>query len=66
VWCNLGGASAPIGWGLGDEVGFWPGNGDPLVQDFEHGVIFRDSDGTTQGLAYVLFRNTGQFLRVSY
>ncbi|MGC9332614.1 MAG: hypothetical protein ACP5JJ_00580, partial [Anaerolineae bacterium] len=41
VWCDLGGATAPIGWALVEELGFWPGNGDPLVQDFEHGVIFR-------------------------
>ncbi|MCL7454154.1 MAG: hypothetical protein M8467_14015, partial [Anaerolineae bacterium] len=66
IWCDLGAASAPIGWGLSEEAGFWPGNGDPLVQDFEHGVIFRDSDGTTQGLAYVLFRDTGEFERVAY
>lgn len=66
VWCDLGGAVAPIGWALVEERGFWPGNGDPLVQDFEHGVIFRDSDGTAQGLAYVLFSDTGQFVRVAY
>jgi hypothetical protein len=65
VWCTLGGASAPIGWGLGEERGFGPGNGDPLVQDFERGSIFRDSDGTNQGKAYVLF-NDGSFKRLSY
>jgi serine/threonine protein kinase len=65
VWCTLGGASAPIGWGLGDEVGFGPGYGDPLVQDFERGTIFRDSDGTTQGKAYLFFAD-GSFKRVNY
>jgi predicted Ser/Thr protein kinase len=65
VWCSLGGASAPIGWGLGEEVGFGPGYGDPLVQDFERGIIFRDSDGTSQGRAYILFAD-GSFKRVNY
>jgi hypothetical protein len=66
VWCDLGGATAPIGWALVEEGGFWPGNGDPLVQDFGNGVIFRDSEGTAQGLAYVLFSDTGKFVRVAY
>jgi serine/threonine protein kinase len=65
VWCDLGAASAPIGWGLGEEVGFGPGYGDPRVQDFDMGVIFRDSDGTTQGKAYVMFGD-GTFVRVNY
>jgi hypothetical protein len=55
VWCLLGAESAPIGWGLAPEAGFGPGNGDPLVQEFERGFIFRDSDGTTRGLAYIFF-----------
>jgi hypothetical protein len=66
VWCNMGGPNVAIGWGLEEEAGFWPGSGDPLVQDFERGVILRDSDGTTRGLAYVLFSGTGTFVRVSY
>jgi serine/threonine protein kinase len=65
VWCDLGAASAPIGWGLGEEVGFGPGYGDPRVQDFDTGIIFRDSDGTTQGKAYVMFGD-GTFVRVNY
>jgi len=65
VWCHLGGPSAQIGWGLGDEVGKGAGNGDPMVQDFERGLIFRDSDGTTRGLAYVLLPD-GTFVRVAY
>lgn len=66
IWCNLGGPSAAIGWGLGEEAGFWAGKGDPMVQDFEQGMIFRDSDGTTKGLAYVFFGNSGTFVRVNY
>jgi serine/threonine protein kinase len=66
VWCDLGGPSAAIGWGLSEEAGFGPGNGDPLVQQFQRGFIFRDSDGTTKGLAYVFFRPSKTFVRVSY
>jgi hypothetical protein len=66
AWCNLGGASAAIGWGLQEEAGFGPGYGDPLVQQFQRGFIFRDSDGKTQGLAYVFFRSSGTFVRVGY
>ncbi len=66
VWCHLGGPSAAIGWGLGEEAGFWPGNADPMVQDFERGFIFRDSDGTTKGMAYVFFSDSGTFVRVHY
>jgi hypothetical protein len=66
VWCQLGAASAAIGWGLEEEAGFWAGNGDPLVQDFLGGTVFRDSAGTAQGLAYLLFRDDGSFVQVAY
>jgi len=36
-----------------------------LIQWFENGIIFRDSDGKTKGLAYV-FINGGAFYRVGY
>jgi len=66
VWCDLGGPSAVIGWGLSEEAGFGPGYGDPLVQQFEQGFIFRDSDGATKGLAYVFFQSSKTFVRDSY
>ena len=66
VWCDLGGPSAVIGWGLQEEAGFGPGYGDPVLHQFQHGFIFRDSDGTTKGLAYVFFRSSKTFVRVSY
>jgi hypothetical protein len=66
VWCDLGAASAAIGWGLKEEAGFGPGYGDPIVQQFDRGFIFRDSDGTTKGLAYVFFRPSKTFVRESY
>jgi serine/threonine protein kinase len=66
VWCQLGGPSATIGWALAEEAGFGPGNGDPIVQDFERGLIFRDSDGTSTGQAYVFFSETATFVRTYY
>ena len=66
AWCQLGGASAAIGWALVEEVGFGPGYGDPMVQDFERGMIFRDSDGATQGRAYVLIASDSSFVRAPY
>lgn len=66
VWCDLGGAEAEIGWALEEEMGFFEGQGDPLAQDFDSGVVFRDSAGTVNGEAYVLFGETGTFVHVSY
>ncbi len=66
VWCQLGGPGAAIGWGLQEEAGFGPGNGDPIVQDFERGSIFRDSDGTATDRAYVFFAETMTFVRTAY
>jgi serine/threonine-protein kinase len=63
VWCGLGGASANIGWARDREVGFSAAQGIVQVQDFQQGIIFQDSDGSTRNLTYVLF-NTGSFVRV--
>jgi hypothetical protein len=58
AWCCLGGRHALIGWGLAGEQGFGPSYGNPLVQDFKRGSIFRDSEGAI----YVFFAD-GTFLR---
>jgi hypothetical protein len=65
AWCRLCAEDAPIGWGLAGEVGFGPGNGDPLVQEFEGGLIFRDSKGKADGKVYIFF-DDGKFVRVPY
>lgn len=65
VWCELGGPNAAIGWGQEEEAGFGPGYGDPMVQDFERGMIFRDSDGAASRQAYVFFSDW-QFVRTGY
>jgi hypothetical protein len=67
IWCELGGpSSAVIGWGLEEEQGFSAGNGDPMVQDFEGGVIFRDSAGTANRQVYILFAATNRFVHEGY
>lgn len=66
VWCTLGGPDALIGWALREEEGFDAGTGDPLVQDFGSGVVFRDSVGMDSGMAYVLSSRTNRFEQVSY
>lgn len=66
MWCDLGAANAPIGWGLSDQQGFGPGYGDPVVQDFDLGFIFRDSNGTRNGLAYVCFSQDKTFVHTRY
>jgi hypothetical protein len=60
----IGGPDAAIGWGLGEEGGKGPGNGAPPVQDFEGGLIFRDSDGTIRAMVYVFFDDADTFVRV--
>jgi uncharacterized protein with LGFP repeats len=61
IWCALGGANSPLGWALDREYGFVAGQG-VLVQDFQNGVIFQDSDGAQRNLAYVLTQ-TGFYRR---
>jgi hypothetical protein len=53
-----------IGKGLTDERGFEAGV--DFIQGFEGGVIFRDSDGQTRGLAYVLFKDDQTYVREGY
>lgn len=66
VWCTqLEDPIITIGWGLAEEAGFWPGNGDPLVQEFERGFILRDSANRTNLMAYV-FLDDGTVQREYY
>lgn len=64
VWCHqLGGPSSRIGWATDDERGF---NDLDIVQDFERGIIFRDSDGLAKRRVYVLFKGNWTFVREQY
>lgn len=64
LWCAHADIREQLGWGLDDERGFE--DGIDLIQGFEGGIIFRDSDGHTRGLAYVLFWDDMSFVRDSY
>jgi hypothetical protein len=61
LWCVHDDIRAQIGWGLSKERGFE--DGIDLIQGFDGGIIFRDSDGLTRGLAYVLFNDQGTYTR---
>jgi len=65
IWCKLGADESAIGWALAPEAGFESGNADPMVQAFEEGYIFRDSDGTMNRLVYILFGD-GTYIRKMY
>jgi serine/threonine protein kinase len=64
LWCAHPDIRDRIGYGLADEHGFE--DGIDLIQGFGGGIIFRDSDGYSQGLAYVLFEDDMTFVREAY
>ncbi len=64
IWCTHSDIREPIGWGTDVERGFE--NGIDFIQGFEDGVIFRDSDGHTRGLAYVMFWDDTSFVKENY
>ena len=64
LWCKHNSIRQSLGWGLDQERGFE--NGIDIIQGFKGGLVFRDSDGRTNGQAYVLFYNGMVFSRESY
>lgn len=64
LWCANLDIREQIGWATDIERGFE--NGRDLIQGFEGGIVFRDSDGFNRGLAYVLFWDDMSFIRDSY
>lgn len=65
IWCNDQPIRDRLGWAVDIERGFDPGI--DFIQGFENGIIFRDSDGKTNGKAYVMFgRDHGSFVREAY
>lgn len=65
IWCHIQGTRDRIGWATDIERAFPPGI--DLIQGFENGIIFRDSDGKSQGKAYIMFgKDQGTFIREQY
>ncbi len=64
LWCTHSDIREQIGWGTDVERGFE--DGIDLIQGFEGGIIFRDSDGQTRGLAYVMFWDDKSFFKENY
>jgi hypothetical protein len=63
-WCEIDGINK-LGYALTPKE-LVPDQGISAVQNFAQAVIFRDSDGYSKGLAYVLFRETGTYIRRRY
>lgn len=64
IWCAAADIREQIGWGTDYERGFE--DGIDLIQGFDGGIMFRDSDGFSRGLAYVLFNDDGSFIKDTY
>lgn len=64
LWCDQPDLRQQIGFAVADEQGFEDSL--DLIQGFDGGLIFRDSDGYAKGLAYVMFQDDGSFVREGY
>ena len=65
IWCREQAIGERLGGALKEEQGFSAGI--DLIQGFDNGIIFRDSDGKTQGTAYIMFgKDQGTFIREPY
>jgi hypothetical protein len=64
VWCEIDGLSH-LGYATSPSE-FVPNRGIDAIQNFDRAVIFRDSDGHTKDLVYVLFREDNSYVRVKY
>lgn len=63
LWCADESLRQTLGWATDTERGFE--DEVDLLQTFETGFIFRDSDGLTNNLAYILF-DDGTYVRERY
>jgi hypothetical protein len=64
LWCARDDIREQIGWGLSKERGIEDGT--DMIQEFEWGFIFRDSDGHSRSLAYVMVLDEGTFIKEPY
>ncbi len=63
VWCQPE-VFEKIGRAIGPK--YQPKSGDVLIQDFEHGVLLRDSEGYRHGWVYLLPRSSRTYIRLPY
>lgn len=64
VWCEINGLDR-LGYATAPAE-FSPPKGIDALQNFDNGVIFRDSDGQSRGLVYILFWDSMTYNRVRY
>lgn len=64
VWCEIDGLNR-LGYATAPQE-FAPNRGVDAMQNFEKGVVFRDSDGHSRGLVYMLLWDSMTYRRVRY
>lgn len=64
VWCEIDGINS-LGFALAPTE-FSANRGINAIQNFDKAVVFRDSDGHSRRLVYILFRNPQNYVRVGY
>jgi len=62
VWCEINGINA-LGYATAPAE-FAPNRGINAIQNFDKAVVFRDSDGHSRRLVYILFRSSQTYVRV--
>jgi hypothetical protein len=63
VWCEIDGLNR-LGYATAPQE-FVPNHGIDAIQNFEKAVVFRDSNGYSQGLVYILFRDSNSYVVVA-
>jgi len=63
VWCEINGINR-LGYATAPAE-FVPNRGIDAIQNFENGIVFRDSDGHSRGLVYVLVWDSMTYFRIS-
>jgi hypothetical protein len=64
VWCEIDGINQ-LGYATAPQE-FVPNRGVVAMQNFEKAVLFRDSDGDSKGLVYILLWDKMRYIRVRY
>lgn len=64
IWCEIDGINR-LGYAMAPKE-FVANRGVNALQNFEKAIIFRDSDGYSRKLVYVLFRDTQTYKRMHY
>lgn len=64
IWCEIDGIDK-LGYAIAPKE-FVPDRGIDAIQNFDRAIVFRDSDGYSKKLVYVLLRDSGTYIRMGY